>query len=89
MDIGMLWFDNDKQVDLDLKVLRAASYYHKKYGRKPNLCFVHPCMNKPKKSRVVLKTKEVKGPTNSEVKIKESVEILPNHFWIGITQKEV
>jgi len=89
VDIGMLWFDNDKQIDLDQKVLRAVVYYHKKYGRKPNLCFVHPCMKKTKNTRTILKTKEVKGPTNSEVEIKESVEILPNHFWIGVTQKEV
>ena len=89
MNIGMLWFDNDKQIDLDLKVFRAASYYHTKYGQKPNLCFVHPCMNETQNSRVILKTKEVKGPANSEVEIKESEEILPNHFWIGITQKEV
>jgi len=89
VDIGMLWFDNDKQIDLDLKVLRAASYYHKKYGRRPNLCFVHPCMIKTKNSRVSLKSKKVQGSTNSEVEIKESFEILPNHFWIGITQKGV
>ena len=42
MDIGMLWFDNDKNCDLDAKVERAATYYHKKYGQSPNLCFVHP-----------------------------------------------
>ena len=42
MDIGMLWFDNDKKTDLTTKVSRAAEYYQKKYGQMPNLCFVNP-----------------------------------------------
>ena len=88
MDIGMLWFDNDKHIDLDIKILRATSYYRKKYGRKPNLCFVHPCMVNSKNSRVSLRSNKVQGSTKSDVEIMESVEILPNHFWIGISQKK-
>jgi hypothetical protein len=42
MDIGMLWFDNDKTDDLEIKVKRAVNYYQKKYGQKPNICFVNP-----------------------------------------------
>ncbi len=44
MKIGMLWFDNDPKADLKVKIERAASYYSKKYGQAPNLCFVHPSM---------------------------------------------
>ena len=44
MDIGMLWFDNDKKSDYEAKIERAATYYRDKYGKAPNLCFVHPCM---------------------------------------------
>ena len=46
MNIGMLWFDNDKKTDLSDKIKRAASYYKEKYGQNPNLCFVHPSMLK-------------------------------------------
>ncbi len=74
MDIGMLWFDNDKNCDLDAKVERAATYYHKKYGQSPNLCFVHPSMlsmsEKPHKP--------------SAVEVRTSQSLLPNHFWLGI-----
>ena len=44
MDTGMLWFDNDPRKDLNTKINLAADYYFKKYGRKPDLCFVHPSM---------------------------------------------
>ena len=47
MDIGMLWFDNDQNMDLQAKIERAARYYHDKYGQTPNLCFVHPGLLPP------------------------------------------
>ena len=71
MDIGMLWFDNDKQTDFQEKVERATRYYQKRYGVLPDLCFVHPRM---------LPT-EI--PTNTGVEIRTSYTILPGHFWIG------
>ena len=33
MDIGMLWFDNDKKSSIPSKVEKAARYYQKKYGK--------------------------------------------------------
>ena len=42
MNIGMLWFDNDKHSDLTTKIKKAVDYYHTKYGKAPNLCLVHP-----------------------------------------------
>jgi len=83
MDVGMLWFDNDKGADLSTKLERAAKYYHKKYGQTPNLCFVNPCMlaatgKTPVKSNVV---------KAGNIEIRESNTMLPNHFWLGIQQK--
>lgn len=43
MEIGMLWYDNSPTALKD-RVKQAAGYYTEKYGRKPNLCFVHPDM---------------------------------------------
>ena len=88
MNIGMLWFDNDTQTGLDKKVIRAASYYQKKYGQKPNLCFVHPCMLASSSSVVPDKAKKKDSLISSGVEIKESVQILPNHFWIGVDSNE-
>lgn len=75
MNTGMLWFDNDKLTDLATKVERAAAYYTKKYGRMPDLCFVHPSM--------------LAGPAAPArgIEIKATQQILPNHLWIGVHDK--
>jgi len=78
MDVGMLWFDNDANAALDVKVKRAASYYQKKYGQFPNLCFVHPSMLSQNKA-----PKKASG-----VEIRSSRSLLPNHFWLGVHQQE-
>lgn len=72
MNVGMLWFDNDPRAELKVKIERAASYYRNKYGKKPNLCFVHPSMV----------SDQVQKPKDIEVRTTRSV--LPNHFWIGV-----
>ena len=72
MNIGMLWFDNDPKTDLASKVKRAASYYSKKYGRSPNICFVHPSMLSNGKKRA------------GRVEIRTNGSVLPHHFWIGV-----
>ena len=48
MHTGMLWFDNS-QTTLLMKIQKATAYYHKKYGRIPDLCLVHPNMLKDTK----------------------------------------
>ncbi|MFN2151479.1 MAG: hypothetical protein ACK2T5_07785 [Anaerolineales bacterium] len=92
MDIGMLWFDNDKQADLRSKIERAAAYYRDKYGKMPNLCFVHPCMipNTTRESLVNAGGQVAENHlTNSQgVEIRTSNTMLPNHFWIGINRQE-
>jgi hypothetical protein len=92
MDIGMLWFDNDKQDDLRAKIERAAAYYRNKYGKTPNLCFVHPCMipSHPGESFPDDVSQSAEKPTikSKGVEIRTSNTMLPNHFWIGINRQE-
>ncbi len=71
MKIGMLWFDNDPKVDLPTKVSRAAEYYQKKYGLRPDLCYVHPSM---------LANGLIRG---NGIEIRPNRSVLPNHLWIG------
>jgi len=79
MNIGMLWFDNDPKTEINSKIDRAASYYRNKYGRAPNLCFVHPSMIGAAPST------NGKGATkNGEIEVRTSASIRPNHFWIGV-----
>ena len=72
MDTGMLWYDNNPKTDLRSKITRASSYYLKKYGAEPNLCFVHPSMLKDK-------VKQSDG-----VEIRASKQVLPSHLWMGV-----
>lgn len=72
METGMLWFDNDPKLDILGKVQKAAAYYQEKYGKEPNLCFVHPSM-----------ITELKMNSGS-VAVFSNLTILPHHFWIGV-----
>lgn len=76
MQIGMLWFDNDPQLDLESKVRKAANYYKCKYRQVPNLCFVHPSMIPDMKTQT------------EEITVYSSSTILPHHFWIGFQQQD-
>lgn len=80
MDIGMLWFDNDKKTDYQAKVARAAAYYREKYGKAPNLCFVHPSTLAASGTKQVI--------VSQGVEIRPATSMLPNHFWIGVHRGE-
>jgi len=75
MNIGMLWFDNDPKTDISLKIERAARYYSEKYGKQPNVCFVHPSM---------LQAVPGDKKTRNDIEVRTTKSVLPNHFWIGI-----
>ena len=77
MNIGMLWFDNDTKSDLTAKLRRAATYYQDKYGQAPNLCFVHPSMVK------------AEAPPANGIELRTTRSVLPNHFWLGVSQTSV
>lgn len=72
MNVGMLWFDNDTKSEMKTKIKQAATYYQKKYGQQPNLCYVHPSM--------------VNGdPLRADgIEVRTTKSVLPHHFWIGV-----
>jgi len=72
MNIGMLWFDNDKHSDLTTKIKKAVDYYHTKYGKAPNLCLMHP------------KTLGETPWKGMGIEIRVTRSVLPNHFWLGV-----
>lgn len=71
MVTGMLWFDNDPKLDLSSKIVKAADFYRKKYGIKPDVCFVHPSMVK------------AGPPSRNGIEVRTNPRVLPNHFWLG------
>ena len=77
MHTGMLWFDNS-QTALNIKIQKAVDYYHKKYGRTPDLCLVHPSM---------LDAQERKQIEVNKLTVRPYRPVLPGHIWIGIEDK--
>jgi hypothetical protein len=74
MHTGMLWFDNS-QTTLNTKIQKAVDYYHKKYGRIPDLCLVHPSMLKDGMFK------------EDKITVRPYRPVLPGHIWIGIEDK--
>ncbi len=78
MEYGMLWFDNEAGRAVEEKVRQAAAHYERKYGDKPNVCFVHPSM---------LKGDGVQdGLLADGVQVRPGRAILPDHFWVGVEE---
>jgi hypothetical protein len=72
----MLWFDNS-QTALTVKIQKAVDYYHKKYGRSPDLCLVHPSMLDKNERQLEI----------NKMTVRPYRPVLPGHIWIGIEDK--
>jgi hypothetical protein len=79
----MLWFDNS-QTALNIKIQKAVDYYHKKYGRTPDLCLVHPSMLEAQEKNQ--RTVETPASVN-KLTVRPYRPVLPGHIWIGIEDK--
>ena len=71
MNIGMLWYDDDKKRSLEEKIDIAAKYYAKKYNKTVNMCIVNP-LTMP--VQVIIPGIEVKANRS----------ILRGHLWLGV-----
>jgi hypothetical protein len=74
MQEGLLWFDASPKRGLAEKVAEAADRYHFKFGRRPNLCYVHASM-------LDSSTVELGG-----VRLVPAHNVLKHHFWIGVEE---
>lgn len=74
MQEGLLWFDADPKRSLANKVAEAASRYQFKFGRRPNLCYVHASMLDGGSA-------EFDG-----VRLVAAPNVLVHHFWIGVEE---
>ena len=85
MHTGMLWFDNS-QTALNIKIQKAVDYYHKKYGRTPDLCLVHPSMLE-QNQRQIETPALASGASVNKLTVRPYRPVLPGHIWIGIEDK--
>jgi hypothetical protein len=83
MDIGMLWYDDDKQRRFDEKVARAVAYYRTKYGVQPTDCYVHPGMLADDHPAM---TAGGAHPVQlvAGVRLRANRTVIKNHFWLGV-----
>jgi hypothetical protein len=74
MHTGMLWFDNS-QTALSVKIQKAVDYYHKKYGRTPDLCLVHPSL---------IADNDKSALASLKITVRPYRPVPPGHIWVGI-----
>lgn len=76
MKQGMLWYDNFSDQKFPERIRRAVDYFNEKYGKTPELCFVHPDM--------------INGENRNDlpVKIVPDKKVLHNHIWIEFPRAE-
>lgn len=77
MNTGMMWFDARPTLTLNEKVIEAALYFRRKFGRAPTLCLVNPAV-------VDQKGIFVEAPEQIKVTVKPWKSVLPSHMWIGV-----
>jgi len=85
MEIGMLWHDSDQHRDLKGKVRRAARYYTEKYGKEPDICFVHPQTLGQEAASTDPRGRERGGMRVDRISIERSEQVLPHHFCFGVS----
>ena len=76
MKVGLLWYDDDPKRALEEKIARAAQRYREKFGRRPDICYVNPAML------------EEGAPRSGRVRVVTAPNILPHHFWVGVSEGE-
>jgi len=76
MKIGLLWYDDDPKRGVMDKIEQAAQRYYEKFGKKPDTCYVNP---------VLLPSG---GMAHNGVKVLAATTVLPDHFWVGISESQ-
>ena len=73
MNVGMLWYDDDAEPALPVRIRRAADYYRSKYGVEADLCMVNPSLREAGLPRHV-----------GSLEVRTHQSVLKHHFWLGV-----
>ncbi len=92
MKSGLLWYDADPKKPIWDKIQEAAQRYYEKFGVRPNTCFVNPSAL-PQEGGAAEKL-DGKKPGHGRpavapeaLHVAAKATILPNHIWLGISDK--
>ena len=87
MNVGLLWYDADPKSHLEDKLTHAVARYRQKFGRLPDICFVHPQTVNGHGEEGSKLTCRLDRP-RATVRVVTATNILPHHFWLGENGKE-
>lgn len=70
MKEGLLWYDNQGNIDLKERITSAVKFFESKYGYLPKKCFVNPA------------TLEKPFEMDRKIKVFPSDRVIVNHIWL-------
>lgn len=70
MKEGLLWYDNQKNVDIKERIESAVKFFESKYGYLPKKCFVNPV------------TLEKPLELDKKIKVLLNDRVIVNHIWL-------
>lgn len=71
MNTGLLWFDDNPKLPFVTKVENAVRRYRERFGRSPDMCYVHP------------ETLARAEAMPAQVQVVALRTVRPNCFWLG------
>ena len=75
MKEGLLWYDSQRDIDLEERITYAVKFFESKYGYLPNKCFVNPdILEEPME-------------LDRKIKILPSDRVMVNHIWLEFSSK--
>ena len=75
MKEGLLWYDNQGNIDLKERITYAVKFFEAKYGYLPKKCFVNPA------------TLEKPLEMDKKIKVFPSDRVIVNHIWLEFSSE--
>jgi hypothetical protein len=75
MKEGLLWYDNQRHIDLKERITSAVKFFESKYGYFPKKCFVNPVsLEKPLE-------------LDKKIKVLPNDRVMVNHIWLEFSSE--
>jgi hypothetical protein len=75
MKEGLLWYDNQVNIDIKERITSAVKFFESKYGYVPKKCFVNPV------------TLEKPLELNRKIKVIPNDRVMVNHIWLEFSSE--
>ena len=75
MKEGLLWYDNQGNIDLKERIMSAVKFFESKYGYLPKKCFINPA------------TLEEPLEMDRKIKVFPNDRVIVNHIWLEFSSE--